>query len=298
MSPAGSGGSRERPSKIMDFVSTSGSGGSRHKFMNPATHPRDSEEDALSDIASVSGRPRAASSRFRGPSSSKAKAKAQAAASQSVDLTGDVPDILAATRKPNSANTMPKGFKSTDQFLKELGLDGHTNTLEMQNKLAALKDTGRPSSVQPKRAPKPTATIDPSFVIPQMSDMTEIFSNDVTRFSAKKGAAATTHVPIDSIPIPQDERAILMAMKLLQEKVANLEGTKAATEQRCLKLQSELRKAEIKFQQEQKRARIVEEDFRRRRGADSAFGGSEDGDVDEKIKEKLNLEFQMEKLSM
>lgn len=289
-----SGGSAGSGGKITELVSNSGSGGSRSKAAN--REPR-IEEDAFSDAGSVTGRSRAANSRFTNMRSRKTSVGNNASGhppTRMEELTDDIAFIPPKMRKTNSSGSVPNRFKSTGDFLKELGLTERTSTLTMQQRLKALKDPGS-TRRQPTRF-DPTPAAEPSFVIPQIPDMTELFSGDATRFSMKRGAAET-HKPIDSIPIPQDERAVLAAMRLLQEKVLALEGSKASTEQRCLRLEKELRKAEAKFQQEQRRADLVEEELTRRHEGNSAFGGRDNGDANERHRAKESLQLQMEKLS-
>lgn len=284
-----SNGSGDRPAKITDHVSSTGSGGSRaSRLVNPTITPRDrdSEEDALSDLGNT-GRQWFGNTRFQHSVPARGRRLSE-------DLTGDVPAIVARQRKPQ-AEAIPKGFKSTNDFLKELGLDGHTQTINLQNSLKELKDVGTPVRIRPRNTPQNPArnlNLDPSFMIPHMADMTDLFSgNEVTRFSAKKGAAAKSHVPIGSIPIPHETRAMLTAMKLLQEKVANLEGDKVTTEQKCSKLEAELRRAELKYQQETRRARLSEEELRRR--GRTAFPVSDNEDM-----ERTRTDFIMEKMGM
>ncbi|KAI5818088.1 hypothetical protein BZA77DRAFT_308364 [Pyronema omphalodes] len=267
-----SAGSQE---KVKDNISDPSSGG---KTSKPAITSTQSEEDALSGLDSDVTR----------QSVSKYRRKS----APLDDMTEDMPAITGRSRKTGEKEkNVPKSFKSTPDFLKELGLDGHTQTLQLQQQLKALKDTGaatrpRKQTTQAYSASAPTPgpsrpVAEPSFIIPNMPDMTDLFAgNEPTRFSAKKGAAAYSHHPLDSIPIPHETRAMLTAMKMLQEKVANLESHKAAHEQKCKKLENELKKAEAKYQQETRRARMAEEQLRRRRNhaADSTFGGSEDFD--------------------
>jgi hypothetical protein len=267
-----SAGSQE---KVKDNISNPSSGG---KASKPAITSTQSEEDALSGLDSDATR----------QSFSKYRRKSAPVD----DMTEDIPAIAGRNRKTGEKEkNVPKSFKSTPDFLKELGLDGHTQTLQLQQQLKALKDTGaatrpRKQTTQAYSASAPTPgpsrpVAEPSFMIPNMPDMTDLFAgNEPTRFSAKKGAAAYSHHPLDSIPIPHETRAMLTAMKMLQEKVANLEGHKAAHEQKCKKLENELKRAEAKYQQETRRARVAEEQLRRRRNhaADSTFGGSEDFD--------------------
>jgi len=300
-------------SKISDFVSNSGSGGSQSRFRGGQSRsPRDEHGDTASDAGSVSGRARHSNTRF-------ASSKSKQPSSSSVpgggahgnrmrkddDLTADVPAIVAKARRTGTGadKAVPKSFKSTDAFLQELGLDGHTTTTDLKERLDRLKD------VDAGRAPglyKPTdeaiGITQQSFLLPQMSDLSELISGhpgDATRFSRKRtsGGFSKTHKPLESIPVPHDERAILMAMKLLQDKVEALEGSKAEAEQHCMHLEHELRRSEARLRQEQHRAKAAEDGLIRKRGGDSAFGGSNDGDAEERAKEKMKLEHQMEKLS-
>ncbi|CAZ84374.1 unnamed protein product [Tuber melanosporum] len=221
------------------------------------------------------------------------------------DLTADVPAIVAKARRTGSGTDkpVPRSFKSTDAFLQELGLDGHTTTTDLKERLDKLKDvdSGRAPGLH-KPGDETIGITQQSFLLPQMSDLSELISGypgDATRFSRKRtsGGFPKTHKPLESIPVPHDERAILMAMKLLQDKVEALEGSKAEAEQQCMHLEHELRRSEIRIRQEQHRAKAAEDSLIRKRGGDSAFGGSNDGDAEERAKEKMKLEHQMEKLS-
>ncbi|RPA97369.1 hypothetical protein L873DRAFT_1791036 [Choiromyces venosus 120613-1] len=309
----GTTGTGTGASKISDFVSNSGSGGSRSRFQGGQSRsPRDEHGDTASDAGSVSGRARPSNTRFT-------SSKPRQVSSSSVpgggargnrmtkddDLTADVPTIVAKARKTGAGTdkAIPKSFKSTDAFLEELGLDGHTTTNDLKERLDKLKDVdaGRAPGLY-KPSDETIGITQQSFLLPQMSDLSELISGhpgDATRFSRKRtsGGFSKTHKPLDSIPIPHDERAILMAMKLLQDKVEALEGSKAEAEQQCMHLEHELRRNETRLRQEQHRAKAAEDGLLRKRGGDSAFGGSNDGDAEERAKEKMKLEHQMEKLS-
>ncbi|CUS12453.1 unnamed protein product [Tuber aestivum] len=308
----GTTGTGTGASKISDFVSNSGSGGSRSRFRGgQSKSPRDEHGDTASDAGSVSGRARPSNTRF---ASSKPRQISSGVpgggarggrTAKDDDLTADVPAIVAKARRTGTGTdkAVPKSFKSTDAFLQELGLDGHTTTTDLKERLDKLKD------VDAGRAPgfyKPSdetiGITQHSFLLPQMSDLSELISGhpgDATRFSRKRTSTGfpKTHKPLESIPVPHDERAILMAMKLLQDKVEALEGSKAEAEQQCIHLEHELRRSETRLRQEQHRAKAAEDGLIRKRGGDSAFGGSNDGDAEERAKEKMKLEHQMEKLS-
>lgn len=294
--------------KITDFVSNSGSGGSRSRFADLQRSLEFDDDESASDDESISVRPRP----FAGSSFAGSPKPRQPAATNGVpgvkraprvpetkknDLTHDLPAIVAKSRKQPPAK-IPQNFKSTDAFLHELGLDGNTTTTDLKNRLNQLKD------VNTCKGDNTTMGItQQSYLLPQMSDLSELISGypgDVTRMSYKRGPFNNTrgHKPIESIPIPHDERAILMAMRLLQDKVADLESHKAEAEHRCTKLQDDLRKSETRVRLEQQKTKSAEENLTGKRSGDSAFGGSDDGDPNERLKEKYKLELQMDKLKL
>lgn len=71
------------------------------------------------------------------------------------------------------------------------------------------------------------------------------------------------HNQIDGVPVPSEERAIFLSLQLLQEKVSRMETEKANDDKRIKQLQEENYKLEVKNQE-----------FERRRRADSALGDS------------------------
>lgn len=294
--------------KITDFVSNSGSGGSGSRFADIQRSLEFDDEESASESESISIRPRAfAGSRFAGSPKSRQPSTTNAATgakrvsrvpeTKKNDLTDDLPAIVAKSRKQPPAK-IPQNFKSTDAFLHELGLDGTTTTTDLKNRLNQLKD------INACKGDNTTMGItQQSYLLPQMSDLSELISGypgDVTRMSYKRGPFNNTrgHKPIDSIPIPHDERAILMAMRLLQEKVADLESSKAEVEHRCMKLQDDLRKSEARVHLEQQKTKSAEEILTRKRSGESVPGGSDDGDSQERLKEKHRLELQMDKLNL
>ncbi|KAL7267818.1 hypothetical protein RUND412_009582 [Rhizina undulata] len=324
--------------KISEVVSNSGSGGSRKAPHDQYRFLQD--EGEISDAGSISDRLRFTNARFGGPPTKRASPNNSiagpsrsrfgtntfmAAKISDEDLTSDVPALLAKPRKDQAAATekgaAPKGFKSTDTFLMELGLGGNTTTIDFQEKLNALKDVGPEAtrknnenrrsvsstagpSAEDRHANLATSYgfTQQSFLLPQISDLSELISGypgETTRYGRKRGYGAAKHYrPLESIPVPQDERALLMAMRLLQEKVTGLEESKAVAEQRCAKLEGELKNYEMKLLKEQRRARLAQESLQKKRSGDSAFGGSEDGDSEERKSEKAKLESQMERLRL
>lgn len=110
-----------------------------------------------------------------------------------------------------------------------------------------------------------------SFVLPDMQNLTELVSGvrqDGTplfsrsskprsRFatpsqSRRKSSGRHSHIAIESVPIPADEKALYLSLQLLQEKVASLEKEKAESERRrddyeleVLQLKSKLEEQEM-----------------------------------------------------
>lgn len=299
-------GSNQGGTKITDFVSNSGSGGSRSRFADIQRSLEFDDDESASENGSISIRPRGfISSRFGGSPRPRQTTTANAAiggkrasriSATKNDLTDDLPAIVAKTRKQPSAK-VPQNFKSTDAFLHELGLDGTTNTMDLKTRLNQLKDidTGKGDNTT-------MGITQQSYLLPQMSDLSELISGypgDATRMSHKRGPFNNTkgHRPIESIPVPHDERAVLMAMRLLQDKVTDLESSKAEAEHRCVKLEGELRRSETRIRLEQQKTRLAGETLTKKQSGDSAFGGSDGGESQERVKEKQKLELQMDKLS-
>jgi hypothetical protein len=70
-------------------------------------------------------------------------------------------------------------------------------------------------------------------------DGTPVFSKTTparSRFAAPTGKGRArrqpNHIPVDSVPIPEEERAIFASLHLLQEKVAQLEHERAEAEKK------------------------------------------------------------------
>ena len=195
---------------------------------------------------------------------------------------------------------VPKSFKSTAAFIRELGLGGHNNLQDppTYDETIDLTNQNNPN--------------DQSFLLPNLAGISELIGVEATRIynntaSARKRnphGQPPSHKPIESIPVPQDNRDILMAMQLLQDKVAALEEQKSVTEKRCEDLREQLRRTRQKYEKECQRARIVEEELVEVKNSGSPPTiPSLEGDTDvlrEKIedKEREKIAFMVERLSM
>lgn len=206
-------------------------------------------------------------------------------------------------RKPSGISTttcpeVPKSFKSTATFIRELGLGGHHNLQDPPTYDETIDFTNQ------------YIPNDQSFLLPNLAGISELIGIEATRLynntaSARKRnpqAQPPSHKPIESIPIPQDNRDILMAMQLLHNKVATLEEQKSDFEKRCEDLRNELRKAQQKYEKESQRTRIAGEELAqvKNSGSPPAVVSLEDTDVlREKVedKEREKIAFMVEKLS-
>ncbi|PWY86051.1 hypothetical protein BO70DRAFT_370135 [Aspergillus heteromorphus CBS 117.55] len=90
-----------------------------------------------------------------------------------------------------------------------------------------------------------------SFLLPDLPNLSELVSgvyedgtpvytrqhkNRTTRFVSPPDVTDVSftreHMPLDAVPIPEDEKALFVSLRLLQDKVSELERTKAETERR------------------------------------------------------------------
>jgi hypothetical protein len=116
-----------------------------------------------------------------------------------------------------------------------LQMDGNVDTPSRLN----ATPRARPSTAQNTTAQ--------SFILPDLPNLTELVSGvfeDGTpvfsktaharsRFSAPpNGGNRPHHIPIEGVPIPDEEKAIFSALQILQEKVADMERERAEAERR------------------------------------------------------------------
>ncbi|KAF2262683.1 hypothetical protein CC78DRAFT_309574 [Lojkania enalia] len=145
-----------------------------------------------------------------------------------------------------------------------------------------------------------------SFMLPDLPNLTELVSGvfqDGTpvfskttparsRFSApynpkNAGGRHPNHIPVDSVPIPEEEKAIFAALQLLKEKVAQLEQERAEADKKIEEQEAELIELRAASQAQEKLRR-----------SDSALG-STDGEGSGKSSwkvEKTRLEASVQTL--
>lgn len=120
-----------------------------------------------------------------------------------------------------------------------------------------------------------------SYLLPDLPNLSELVSGiyqdgtpvfpraaNKSRFGSFKNTKSGKpmgHLQLEAVPIPEDEKAIFVSLKLLQEKVADLEMAKAKAENEA----EELREANAVSQRAQ-------QEHRRYRRSDSALGTSDE----------------------
>ncbi|KAL1964598.1 hypothetical protein VTN77DRAFT_6772 [Rasamsonia byssochlamydoides] len=127
-----------------------------------------------------------------------------------------------------------------------------------------------------------------SFLLPDLPNLSELVSgvyedgtpvfprqskSRATRFVSPPGQDLThtqDHLPVDAVPIPEDEKALFVSLKLLQDKVAELEFAKSEAERKLDDVRQEnmLLKADKSRRQKEQhdRLKMLEEDQGRSSG--------------------------------
>lgn len=145
-----------------------------------------------------------------------------------------------------------------------------------------------------------------SFLLPDLPNLSELVSGvyeDGTPVFSRQSKARTTrftsppndgadlptreHLPLNSIPIPEDEKALFVSLRLLQDKVAELELAKSEAEKKVEEIRQEnstLKSAKARQKEKQSRPRNYD--------MDNEGHGREDGKLmSEKKSECTHLDF-------
>ncbi len=238
------------PAKTTDYVS----GGSGHKSGEErrtlaAMHARVRDEDDLSKINDE-----------RPPT---------------IDLTTRSTRFGSGRNQPASTQeSLPSKFSSAKDFMRTT-TQKHGDS--QQN--AGLQAHGAISST-------PNPGTQQSFMLPDMPNLSELVSgvfqdgtpvfsrhgkSRASRFAPSSQARDGTvrgpdHAAVGEIPVPDDENAIFISLRLLQEKVADLEKDRAETQNTIQDLQQRNQMLELE-----------KADQKRRQRSDSALGSSDSG---------------------
>jgi hypothetical protein len=173
-------------------------------------------------------------------------------------------------------NTTPKKFTTTESLLRDVTSNLNKSASKQQHQNPTESGTLNMGGTQQ------------SFLLPDLPNISELVSGvyqDGTPVFSRHGksrsrfASSTSkpenskstheHLPIESLPIPDEEKQIFVSLRLLQDKVAGLETDKADMEQGNEDLQAEINilKAQMKEKERQRRS-------------DSALGMTADNDSD------------------
>lgn len=110
-----------------------------------------------------------------------------------------------------------------------------------------VEEAGRANATPRSRPSTAQNATGQSFILPDLPNLTElvsgvfgdgtpVFSKSVTaksRFAAPPGGGRRpNHIPIDSVPIPDEEKAIFSALQQLQDKVAQIEAERSEQDRR------------------------------------------------------------------
>ncbi|KAL4885511.1 hypothetical protein BJY04DRAFT_205289 [Aspergillus karnatakaensis] len=132
------------------------------------------------------------------------------------------------------------------------------DAVERASQEAYMKEVRRAKARAATNAGGDTGT-QQSFLLPDLPNLSDLVSGvyedgtpvytrqartRTTRFvsppvDATEASLSREHVPLDAIPIPEDEKALFVSLRLLQDKVAELERTKADTEKKLEDLRQE-----------------------------------------------------------
>ncbi|PGH31814.1 hypothetical protein GX50_05418 [[Emmonsia] crescens] len=206
--------------------------------------------------------------------------------------------VTVSTRNTRFGNTRTsdQGAKIVDSvnkaagktYLKHKGVEADQRELRRQLAARATENNGTTDNLTHQSYALPD--------IPNLSDLVSGIYEDgtpkgrsrTTRFTSPPAIRATNrqryeHLPLDSIPIPDDEKAIFVSLKLLQEKVETLQMDKSHMENRLEEIEEEnmVLKSENSRRQKQDKRRL------------SMYGGDEevnDGGVGKLSIQKSRLE--------
>ena len=172
---------------------------------------------------------------------------------------------------PNLSKEMPSKFSSTKGFVDAVAQrhSSDQHNVKPQHHNATLS-SGNPGTQQ-------------SFILPDMPNISELVSgifqdgtpvfsrhskSRASRFAAKtKSQRGEEYVDVAAIPVPDEEQAIFVSLRLLQDKVADLESSKAEAEAIVQELREKTQVLE--------REKLESERFRR---SDSALGTTDGSD--------------------
>ncbi|KAK9456798.1 centrosome microtubule-binding domain of Cep57-domain-containing protein [Dipodascopsis uninucleata] len=166
----------------------------------------------------------------------------------------DVNKSYSPTTERHSVDDIPTSFKNQDDFLTSLGIGNLLKNNENENmKMGGLKvekTRGANRRVRSSNEYRKSSDIE-NIKLPDMTGITSLLSNDTTTDFSK-------HQNIRSIAVSEDDRAILSALRSMQERIQQLETKNATYRTAVVSLESELNQTRQDFLKSKEAIRSLE----------------------------------------
>ncbi|KAF3909727.1 hypothetical protein AA313_de0209314 [Arthrobotrys entomopaga] len=183
--------------------------------------------------------------------------------------------------RPSSQTTQPirrsgitSAYLNTEKLFKGMGM---TDIMEDDDSAVyPASPSIRKGKIRAAAKPAaPSQVTAHSIKLPDMTGISDLVSSVNHEMSTAKRAQ---HFPIESVPVPEGERDLLVALKKLQKKVEALEADKAKEKKRGDDLERDYEQTRHLYQIEFTGRQQLEAELNTRKRADSALGGEIESD--------------------
>ncbi|KAK6527208.1 hypothetical protein TWF281_010398 [Arthrobotrys megalospora] len=171
----------------------------------------------------------------------------------------------------NRVTSNTAAFLNTEKLFRDMGFSSDESDFsEIKPDSPSLRRYHKRAASKP---PVPSVTAN-SIKLPDMTGISDLVSSiDHGNHAA---ANRSQRAPIQQVPVPIDERELLISLKRLQKKVAALEADKEKEKQRAKELEKNCEETRQLYQIEVDGRRQLEAELNNRKRADSALGGEID----------------------
>ncbi|KAF3909196.1 hypothetical protein ABW20_dc0101614 [Dactylellina cionopaga] len=174
---------------------------------------------------------------------------------------------------PSKRTGLTSAFLNTEKLFKDMGLDDDvTEYSDIKPDSPSIRRNRNRAASKPAAPSHMTAN---SIKLPDMTGISDLVS------SVNHGDSTSRrpqYVPIQSVPLPDGERDLIMALRQLQQKVEALEADKAKEKKRAEELEKNVEQTQQLYQIEFNGRRELEAELNSRKRADSALGGEIESD--------------------
>ncbi|KAK6347307.1 hypothetical protein TWF696_007378 [Orbilia brochopaga] len=196
-----------------------------------------------------------------------------------------------AASKRNATTTSV--FLNREKLFRDMGLEDdlsdYSDIKPDSPSVRNARGRGAAAASKPSAPAHNTHTVN-SIKLPDMTGISDLVSSVNHGDSTSRRAQ---YAPIASIPVPEGERELVLALKQLQMQVASLEADRAKEKKRAAELQKDYDETRQLYQIEYNGRRELEAELNSRRRVDSALGGeidSEGGSPRSSDREKLKAQ--------